>query len=65
MLSGVTGHQNQLKLGHCCTCTASCKARPPLLRVVLAVVIPITCKSDHGLQQFKGISIPFSLAYCV
>ena len=57
VLHGVTGHQSQLRSGHCCTCTASCKACPP---VVPAIAIPMTCNLNHALQQFKGISITAS-----
>ena len=60
VLCGVTGHQSQLRLGHCCTCTASCEVCPSSVQVVSAVVLPVTCNSDHGLQQFKGISVTFS-----
>ena len=57
VLRGVTGHQSQLRSGHCCACTVSCEVHPSLVRVVSAVVLPVTCNSNHGLQQFKGISI--------
>lgn len=48
---------NQLRLGHCCSATASCKAPPPLARVAPVLAIPVTHTSWHGLQQLKGISI--------
>lgn len=41
---GVIGHQSQFSLGHCCNCTASCEAHPPLVQVVPAVVVPVTCQ---------------------
>ena len=57
VLCGVTGHQSQLSLGHCCICTDSCKASPPLVQVIPAIVILIMCNSNHGLQRFKGLSV--------
>lgn len=63
VLCGIPGHQRQvqsLQHLHCCTCTASCKASPPSIRVVPAIVIPVTCNSNNGLQQFKGISLTIS-----
>lgn len=60
MLHGLSGHQSQLRLCHCCTCTASFEARPLMAQEVPAVGLPITCDSDRALQQFKGISITIS-----
>lgn len=60
VLCGVIGWQSQLRLGQCCTCTVSCEAHPPLLWVVPAMGLPVTCNSDHGLQQIKIFSIIFS-----
>lgn len=59
VLCGVFGHQNQLRSGHCCTCSAPCEARPPL-GVVPAIVLLIICNFSHRLQQCKGISITIS-----
>jgi len=53
LLHGVTGHQGQLRSGHCCTCTVSCKTCPPLVQVVPATVIPITCSSNLSLESNK------------
>jgi len=55
VLHGVTGYQSQLRVGHCCICTASWKACPPLVWVVPATVVAITCNSNPGLQKFNGI----------
>ena len=60
VLHGVIVHQSQPRLGHCCICTASCKTCPPLVQVVPDTVILIICNSNHGLQQFKAISIAIS-----
>ena len=57
VLHRVIGHQSQLRSGHCCTCSASCEAHPPLVLVFPAIVLPITCNLNHGLQGFKGTSI--------
>lgn len=59
VLHGVIGDKSQLKLGHCCTYTASSHACPPLV-VVPATVLPLPCSSNPRLQQFKGISITIS-----
>ena len=59
-LYSVIKHQSQLRLGHCCTCTASCRACPPMVQVVPVIVIPITWKSNHELQQYKDMSIIIS-----
>jgi len=56
----VIGHQSQLGSGHCWTCTASCKAHSLSVQMVPATLIPITCNSNHGLQQFKGTSMTIS-----
>lgn len=32
---------------------ASCKASTPLLQVVLAIIIPITCNSNPGYNDLK------------
>lgn len=63
MLSGVTGQQSQLRSGHCCTCTVSHEAHPPLVQVVGAIVLPITCHSNNELQQFKGIMISITIPH--
>jgi len=60
VLPGVIWHQNQLNSGCCCTCTASCEVHSVLDQAVSAVVLPITCNSNHGLQKFKGVSLTFS-----
>lgn len=59
-LCGVIWHQRQLRLCHCRTCTAFCKAHPPLLQVVPFIVLLLACNSNHGLQQFNHISITIS-----
>lgn len=63
MLSGGIEQQSQLRSGHCCTCTVSHEAHPPLGQVVGATALPIMCHSNNGLQQFKVISISITILY--
>ena len=37
-----------------------CLVHTPSVRVVSAVGLSVTCNSDHGLKQFKSISITVS-----
>lgn len=59
VMHGVTGHQRQLRLGHCCAST-SCEVCPPLVQMVPDVLISIACYAHPGLQQLKGIPVTVS-----
>lgn len=46
-----------LTLGHRFACLSSCKARSPLVQVILDIVLPILCKSNHILFFPPGFSV--------
>lgn len=59
VLGGVTGHQSQLKWGHCCFCTASSEVCPPLAQGDSDTEIFTACISHPRLPQCKvTISTP-------